>query len=119
MDFDWVSELKAFDIYDFLSRVSIMSIIPSNQNKDFTFNYIIDRILQNSNEEYTGINLMSNNKFKQIINSIYSSQCYMLDPTEYPFIERIQFYGTRWVFNGCNQNAAYRLQMIINSIILI
>ena len=118
MSFDWIDKLKAYDINDFLSRVSIMSIIPSNQNKDFTFNYIIDKILQNKDKEFTGINLMSNDKFKQIINYIYSSQYYMLDPIEYPFVQRIQFYGNRWVFNGCNKNAAYRLQMIINSIIL-
>ena len=110
--------LDKYDIYDFISRVAALSLLPMNQNKDYVFDEIIDRVLQNDIDYYMGTNTMSVGKLKQIVNQVFYSEKHLLDPIEYPFVQRISFYGNKIIFNGRNPDIGYRLQMLIDSIFL-
>ena len=118
MEYNWVELLKDYNIYDFITRISVLNLLPQNQNKDFVFDEIIDGILQNDKKNYSGTNIISKNKFASIVNNVFSSDSMLLDPIEYPFIQRVQFYGDRWIFNGRNNDCGYRLQMFINALFL-
>lgn len=110
--------LDKYDIYDFISRIAVLSLLPMNQNKDYVFDEIIDRVLQNNIDYYTGTNTMSVGKLKQIVNQVFYNEKHLLDPIEYPFVQRIRFYGNKIIFNGRNPDVGYRLQMLIDSVFL-
>ena len=110
--------LDKYDIYDFITRIAVLSLLPMNQNKDYVFDKIIDRVLQNDIDYYTGTNTMSVGKLKQIVNQVFYNEKHLLDPIEYPFVQRINFYGNKTIFNGRNPDVGYRLQMLIDSIFL-
>lgn len=110
-----VNELKKYDIYDFLTRISALNLLPYNQNKCIVFDAIINAILHTNLEEFTSKNLISINKFNEIINIGMSLDIAKnIDPVCMPFIHRVFFYGNRWIFSGINTNSGYNLQAMLD-----
>ena len=61
-------ELRNYDIYNFLERVSSLNLIPQNQNKCMIFDTVIDYILSKDLSFFTGTNIMGKAKFEKIVN---------------------------------------------------
>lgn len=112
---DILTELENYDVYDFLSRVSALNLMPYNQNKCIVFDEIIKAILQEKQESFIGKNIMSSGKFKQIIEkSMNLTIARNIDPIESPFVYRIQFYGNHWILSGINTSVGFNLQHLLN-----
>ena len=112
-----LSELKSYDIYNFLGRVSSLNLIPQNQNKCLIFDTIIDYILHQDLSSFIGTNIMGRAKFEKIINECMKlSTSYDINPIEEPFIYRVHFYGNKWIFSGITQCIGYNLQMFLDII---
>ena len=110
-----VNELKKYDINDFLTKISALNLLPYNQNKCIVFDAIINAILHTNLEEFTSKNLISINKFNEIINIGMSlDMAKNIDPVCMPFIHRVFFYGNRWIFSGINTNCGYNLQAMLD-----
>ena len=93
-------DLKNYDIYNFLGRVSSLNLIPQNQNKCMIFDIVTDCILNKDLSFFTGTNIMGKAKFEKIISECMKlSIAYSIDPIEEPFIYREQFYGNKWIFS--------------------
>lgn len=112
---DILNELQNYDIFDFLSKVSALNLLPYNQNKCIVLDTIINAVLECKKDSFKGTNIISSKKFKDII-----SQCMQLpislgiDPAEMPFIYRVQFYGNKWIFSGINTYFGFILQNFID-----
>lgn len=113
-----IDTLHGYDINDFISRVSALNLLPSNQNKCAVFDEIIDAILQCKKDEFVLQNRMSQTKFKQILNAFFEPQKIFMDPPEMPFVYRVLFYGNRWIFSGMCSHPGYDLQAFIDTIFI-
>lgn len=107
--------LDNYDINDFICRVSALNLIPDNQNKCIIFDRFIEHILMSANSLSHSSNKMSSKKFKETVETGMKLNLAMgIDPIEMPFIQRIQFYGNKWIFSGINSSPAYILQNFID-----
>ena len=110
-----VSSLQGYDILDYICKLSALNLVPYNQNKCIVFDKIIDQILLSELEITQGGNKMSPKKFKQLVeNGMGLNVAIGIDPIEMPFMQRIQYYGNKWVFSGINSAPAYMLQNFID-----
>ena len=110
-------DLKNYDIYYFLGRVSSLNLIPQNQNKCMIFDTIIEYILSKDLSFFFCINIMGKAKFEKIISECMKlSISYSIDPIEEPFIYREQFYGNKWIFSGITRYIGYNLQIFLDII---
>lgn len=110
-----ISDLTNYDVLDFISRISSLNLIPYNQNKGLLFDKIIDHILRSQMEFSEKNNIMSPKRFKQFVDSGKKLSVAMgIDPPEMPFIQRVLFYGNKWIFSGTNYTPAYILQNIVD-----
>ena len=110
-----LSRLNNYDINDFICRVSALNLIPYNQNKCAIFDKLIDHVLMSANPLSPSLNKMSPKKFKDLIETGMNLNLAMgIDPIEMPFIQRIKFYGNKWIFSGINSAPAYILQNFID-----
>jgi len=106
-----VDEIKKYDVYDFITRVAALNVFPSNQNKCIIFDTLINALLCEDIKSYGSQNIMTAKKFANIISSCSKLNIAKgVDPIEMPFIQRIHFYGNRWVFSGINHSVAFNLQ---------
>ena len=106
-----VGEIKKYDVYDFITRVAALNVFPSNQNKCIIFDTLINALLCEDIKSYSSQNIMTAKKFANIISSCSKLNIAKgIDPIEMPFIQRIHFYGNRWVFSGINHSVALNLQ---------
>lgn len=110
--------LYNYDIFDVISRLSALNLLPFNQNKAIVFDYVIDLALQSNREEYKSTNLISNKRLEQVVQSSLEYNRMTIDPAEMPFIQRIQFYGDKWIFCGINTDCGYNLQRMVNTLFL-
>lgn len=114
-----IEKLSNYDIYDFLAKVSAVSLLPNNQNKNNLFAELINGILCKNLNFYKSNRKINYSEFKGIIYSLSNLDSFpSIDPNEMPFIEHINFYGNKWIFPGININVSYNLQMILNTICL-
>lgn len=114
-----LNEVKKYDVFDFITRVSALNLIPENQNKSILFDALIASLLTLKRTEYTSNNKMSSGKFRKIINKINNMDLKMsLDPAENIFIENVMFYNNYLIFTGVNYLPGYCLQMMINLLFL-
>ncbi|ASN03852.1 hypothetical protein [Virgibacillus necropolis] len=114
-----LNEIKKYNVYDFVARVSALNLLPENQNKSILFDALITSILTIKRTEYTSTNKMSNGKFRKIINQIDNMNLKMgQDPAENVFVENVMFYGNYLIFPGINYLPGYCLQMIIETLFL-
>ena len=113
-----LNEIKKYDIFDFLNRVSALNLIPCNQNKSIVLDFLIDAILGSDLSTYNGTCVMSCSKFKRIIDSIMGLNISLgIDPIDMPFIQRMKFFGNKWVFNGVTPNCTYIFQNLIDVLV--
>ncbi|MBR5874732.1 MAG: hypothetical protein IKY90_08380 [Oscillospiraceae bacterium] len=109
------TELKKYDIIDFLNKISALYLFPNNQNKALVFDTLIASILEKPKSYFSGTAKISNNKFQNIVNySMSFPIAKNIDPPEMPFIHRILFYGNHWIFSGINKDIGYRLQGLLD-----
>ena len=113
-----LDEVKRYDIFDFLAKLSALNLIPENQNKSILFDTLVASVLTLNRNDYTSKNKMSSGRFRKIINRLGSLDLKSsIDPVENTFIENIMFYGNYYVFNGINYNPGYCLQNMIKTLI--
>ncbi|QTH40277.1 hypothetical protein J4772_22090 [Cohnella sp. LGH] len=114
-----LNEVKKYDIFDFIARVSALNLVPENQNKSILFDALIASLLSIKRAEYTSFNKMSNGKFRRVISQVESMDLKLgLDPSENAFIENVMFYNNYFVFPGINYKPGYCLQMMIKTLFL-
>jgi len=114
-----LNQVKNYDVFDFMARISALNLVPENQNKSILFDALIASLLTLKRTEYTSTNKMSSGKFRKIINQIDNLNLKMaLDPEENVFIENIMFYDNYLIFTGINYLPGYCLQMMINTLFL-
>jgi len=112
---DIITELQNYDIFDFLSKVSALNLLPHNQNKCIVLDTIINAILECKEESFSGTSKISLKKFKDIISKAMNLPIALgIDPAEMPFIYRVQFYGNNWIFSGVNTYFGFILQNFID-----
>ncbi|MBR3446368.1 MAG: hypothetical protein IKH27_00995 [Oscillospiraceae bacterium] len=110
--------LYNYDVYDTLTKLSALNLLPYNQNKAIIFDYVIDLILHEKKEQFQSNRKISRHRLEQIIGLSYQVNRHAIDPAEMPFVQRIQFYGNNWIMCGINTDCGYNLQTLINSIFL-
>ena len=110
--------LSNYDVYDVLSKLSALNLLPYNQNKAIVFDYLIDLVLQRGKEEYQASNRISKKRLEQVVQLSYDYNRIAIDPAEMPFIQRIRFYGNKWILCGINTDCGYNLQSLVNSLFL-
>lgn len=113
-----LKEIKEYNIFDFLNRVSALNLIPCNQNKCIVLDFLIDAILSSKLDTYNGTYVMSSSKFKKVIDLVMLLNIASgIDPIDMPFIQNVRFYGNKWVFNGVTPSCAYNFQNIIDVLV--
>ena len=114
-----IEKLANYDIYDFLAKLSAVSLLPNNQNRNNLFAELINGILCKDASFYKSNRIISYSEFKTIVLSLSNlSSAISIDPNEMPYIDHINFYGNKWIFPGINTDVNYNLQMILNTICL-
>ncbi|MFW2503469.1 hypothetical protein ACN078_20300 [Clostridium diolis] len=114
-----VNEVKKYDIFDFIARVSALNLVPENQNKSILFDALIGVLLTTKRSEYISNNKISSGKFRKIINQVDNMNLKRgVDPTETVFIENVMFYDNYLIFAGISYLPGYCLQMMINILFL-
>lgn len=112
---DILAEIKNYNVYDFLSKTAALNLLPCNQSKCIVFDTIINAVLQEKSSSFKNQNIISNKKFKDIINkSMRLPIAQHIDPAEMPFIHKVFFHGNKWIFSGINTDIGYNLQNFID-----
>ena len=107
-----VEIIRAYDIYDFLRRLSALNLQKENQNRAVLLDALQSAILYNDETYYTSSAKMSAGKFSSIIKKMDSiSLVHAIDPNENVFTQNVMLYDNYTVFNGIDSYPAYRLQM--------
>lgn len=110
-----VNEIKKYDVYDILSKISGLNLIPKNQNKSILLDRLIAAILCEQVENYSSNYKISSGKFKKLIEQLNNTKLVMAtDPNENVFVQNIMLEDNYIVFNGIDQTPAYNLQMLID-----
>ena len=108
-----VEIIRAYDIYDFLRRLSALNLQKENQNRAVLLDALQSAILYNDETYYTSSAKMSASKFSSIIKKLDSiSLVHAIDPNENVFTQNVMLYDNYTVFNGIDSYPAYRLQML-------
>ena len=108
-------EIQNYDIYDFLAGVSALNLIPRNQSKSVIFNCIISATLSIPLDEINFNNKMGISKFKTIIKSFENlSIKRIIDPAEFPFIQKLIYYKNYDIFMGVSNIASEDIQLLLN-----
>lgn len=114
---DILKEIKKYDVYDIVAKLSALNLVPENQNKATIIEPIIAAILTLPKDELTSKYKISMGKFKRIIQSIENmGLTSAIDPPENTFIDRVMFYNNYNIFTGINYIPGYILQAVINTI---
>ena len=112
-----LKEIKRYDVYDIIAKLSALNLVPENQNKATIIEPIVAAILTLSKDELTSKYRMSIGRFKKLIQSIEKMQLTAaIDPPENPFIDRVMFYKNYNIFTGINYIPGYILQAVINTL---
>lgn len=110
-----VTEIKKYDVYDILARISGLNLIPQNQNKSILLDGIIAAILCEKEENYSSNYKMSSGKFRNLIEQLNNTNLAMsIDPNENVFVQNVMLMDNHTVFNGIDNTPAYNLQMLID-----
>lgn len=110
-----VSEIKKYDVYDIVARISGLNLMSKNQNKSILLDGLIAAILSEKEEEYSSNYQISSGKFKRLIERLNNISLAMaIDPNENTFVQNIMLMDNHVVFNGIDNTPAYNLQMLID-----
>ncbi len=114
-----IEDIKKYDVFDFISKLSSLNLLIENQNKSILFDALINAVLSIPIDQYSSNAKISNSKFRKIIEKIEQlGLSVQIDPAENAFIERVQYYGNYWIFPGINYSPGYTLQGFINVLCL-
>lgn len=113
-------ELKYYDIFDVIKKISSLNLLPENQNKSILLDGLIEAILSMDKDFYENKRIISNKKFHTIIDKLNQSNiAYAIDPCENVFAQKVFFgHNDYYVFNGIDNTPAYNIQMFINALFL-
>lgn len=112
-----LNEVKKYDVYDIIEKLSALNLIPENQNKATIIEPIIAAILTLPKSELTSEYKISIGKLKKIVRLIEDMQLVSaIDPPENPYIDRVLFYNNYNIFTGINYIPGFILQGFINTI---
>lgn len=110
-----VDEIKKYDIYDILARISALNLVPQNQNKSILLDGLISVILSKREKEYCTDCKMSAGKFRKLIERLNNTNLAMsIDPNENVFVQNVMLMDNYFVFNGIDYTPAYNLQMLVD-----
>lgn len=110
-----LSEVKKYNVYDFIARVSALRLIPENQSKAVVLDCLIACVLSIRKEELKSNIIMSSGKFRSIISKLNNLDIrFAEDPAENMFVERVMFDDNYYIFQGINYLPSYTLQALIS-----
>lgn len=110
-----VNEIKKYDVYDVLARISGLNLLSFNQNKSVLLDAMIAAIICKEESVYSSTYKMSAGKFKKIFDRINQTDLAMaIDPNENAFYQNVMLVNNYIVFNGIDNTPAYNLQMLID-----
>ncbi|MCD9025594.1 hypothetical protein [Cohnella silvisoli] len=114
-----IGEVKKYDVFDFVARVSALNLLPDNQNKAILLDALVSSLLSLKCNEYTSSNKMSSGKFRSIIYQLDAMDLKRaVDPSENTFVENVMFYDNYLIFSGNNYLPGYSLQKLIHTLYL-
>lgn len=112
---DIAEEIKKYDVYDVIARLSGLNLMPHNQNKSILLDALIAAIISEEEYSYNSVYKMSAGKFKKLIGRINETNLAMsIDPNENVFFQNVMLTDNYTVFNGIDNTPAYNLQMLID-----
>lgn len=112
---DISDEIKKYDVYDVLARISGLNLMPHNQNKSVLLDSLIAGIICEEENTYNSTYKMSAGKFKKLIGKINETNLALsIDPNENAFYQNVMLMDNYTVFNGIDNTSAYNLQMLID-----
>lgn len=112
---DISDEIKKYDVYDVLARISGLNLMPHNQNKSVLLDSLIAGIICEEENTYNSTYKMSAGKFKKLIGKINETNLALsIDPNENAFYQNVMLIDNYTVFNGIDNTPAYNLQMLID-----
>ena len=80
---DISDEIKKYDVYDVLARISGLNLMPHNQNKSVLLDSLIAGIICEEENTYNSTYKMSAGKFKKLIGKINETNLALsIDPNE-------------------------------------
>ena len=111
-----VDKIKAYDVYDFISRIAGLNLLSENQNKAVVTDTLIQYIIARPRDQYSSSIKMSDKRFRTIIEELNNTYLTSyIDPCENIFVQNINYYDRIYrVFNGIDITPAYNLQSLIN-----
>lgn len=111
-----VDKIKAYDVYDFISRIAGLNLLSGNQNKAVVTDTLIQYIIARPRDQYSSSIKMCDKRFRTIIEELNNSYLTSyIDPCENIFVQNINYYDRIYrVFNGIDITPAYNLQSLIN-----
>lgn len=110
-------ELKKYNMFEFIKRVSALMLFPKNQSKSVIFQSMISTALSISRDEMNENNIMSMGKFNKIVNRF--SNLYRIvyvDPPEFPFVLPVMFYNNYHLFMGASSLSISNLNMMLKAL---
>ena len=112
---DIVDKVSAYNIFDFVSRISGLNLLSENQNKAVITDTLIQYILSCHKDKFHSSIIMSDKKFSSIIEEMnHTFLSSSVDPCENTFIQNVMMNGQNFtVFNGIDVTPAYSLQALI------
>ena len=112
---DLVDEIKKYDVYDVIARLSGLNLMSHNQNKSILLDALIAAIISEEENTYTSTYEMSAGKFRKLIERVNETNLAMsIDPNENVFYRNVMLTDNYTVFNGIDNTPAYNLQMLID-----
>lgn len=112
---DLVDEIKKYDVYDVIARLSGLNLMSHNQNKSILLDALIAAIISEEENTYTSTYEMSAGKFRKLIERVNETNLAMsIDPNENVFYQNVMLTDNYTVFNGIDNTPAYNLQMLID-----
>ena len=110
-----INELKNYDIYDIIAKISCLNLFSENQNKSILLDYVIAKIIEQKKEFFNSKIKISYGKFKSILQQISSLPInWAIDPSENIFAQKIMIDENYIVFNGIDYCTSFNLQNLID-----
>lgn len=87
-------EIKKYDVYDVLARISGLNLVTHNQNKSVLLDSLIATIICEKENTYNSTYKMSAGKFKKLIEKINETNLALsIDPNENSFYQNVMLMG--------------------------
>lgn len=112
-------EYLKYNVYDILKRISYLSCLFQNQDKNYYFNHLINLCLSLDINSTHNNPIISDGEFKRITRKIENTSVNsQIDPFENVYIEKIIHINEYYTFNGINIMATYNLNNLLLSIFM-